>query len=131
MCASGNGYQELTKLLLDRGADIHRTDTVIYHLKCKLLVACIHFISKDGRAPLHVTSVAGHTAVVGLLIDSGANIAAVDKVSRFGEERISLLLDSNRRMVGWRFITVAHTVMQVQQNSFWTEAPILRLKQRL
>ncbi len=61
--ASECGNLEITKILLDLGADVTASD-------------------KDGLMPLHMASYNGHFNVVSFLLGSGADITATDKDSR-------------------------------------------------
>jgi uncharacterized protein len=63
MHAALNGYETITRLLLEHGADIHARDN-------------------DGRTPLMCAAFSGNEQIVRLLLDSGADIHAKDNNRR-------------------------------------------------
>lgn len=81
--AAYNGHKELTRLLLEKGADPEAKDT-----------------ERAGRLALHFAADNGHEAVVGLLLDFGANVNSRDKngwtalhsAARSGHEAVARLL---------------------------------------
>lgn len=57
--AAGRGYQDICKVLLDRGADLN-------------------FRDKSGRSALHMSIASNHYATVKFLLEQGANTTGVD-----------------------------------------------------
>ncbi|RYP73942.1 hypothetical protein DL769_004113 [Monosporascus sp. CRB-8-3] len=79
--AAENGYEDVARLLLDKGADITAKDN-------------------DGWTPLHYAARYGHEAVTRLLLDKGADITAKDNngwtplhcAARYGHKAVTWLL---------------------------------------
>ena len=61
--ASGNGYESVVRLLLDKGAKVESAD-------------------QDGQTPFHLASGLGHKSVFQLLLDKGSKVDAASKDGR-------------------------------------------------
>ncbi|KAH9141809.1 hypothetical protein LEN26_005185, partial [Aphanomyces euteiches] len=64
--ASAGGHFDVTKHLLDKGANVDTTDD-------------------EDRTPLHLASAGGHLNVANHLLDEGADIDVVDKAHKFDD----------------------------------------------
>ncbi|CAI7641033.1 unnamed protein product [Penicillium crustosum] len=94
--SSSNGHEVVTRLLIDKGADINTSDnrgwTPLHWASSKGREAVTRFLIKEGanvnasdeygRGSLSFASLNDHEAVVRLLIDDGANVNASDKDGR-------------------------------------------------
>lgn len=90
--AALNGHMDLTRALIDAGADVNKLDqddkTPIFEAArygqldvVKLLIdagADVNAIGPDGRTPLIVSSTHGHIEVIHVLMKNGADLNAVD-----------------------------------------------------
>ncbi|KAI5783318.1 hypothetical protein FPQ18DRAFT_111991 [Pyronema domesticum] len=84
------GDLDITRLLIDNGADVSATD-------------------KDGQTPLHLASIYGYEGVAKLLIDKGADVSATSEDGQTplhlapNEGVAKLLIDKGRRRLGHRW----------------------------
>ena len=86
------GEKVVAKSLIDKGANVDHQDkvkkTVFNNVHDHIIL--IRYLSQIGYTPLHYASRNGHTDVVEMLIENGAQIDVPAKVSKSGCISLSL-----------------------------------------
>ncbi len=94
-CASLRGHADVAELLLDQGANtatvddvsgnngIHTAYSVVFSFDCVHYHEFLICVFQNGWSPLHKAAHGGRVETALLLLNRGANMEAMDKVSQF------------------------------------------------
>jgi ankyrin repeat protein len=79
--AANKGHVEVVKILLEAGATVDaKTKVLRLDSPCISQLLTTPVDLQSGQTPLHYASAQGHTAVVKLLLDSGADVMVIWEV---------------------------------------------------